>query len=108
MSKHTPGPWYAMTGDTGGIVDQANVFSEHETEGEPTFIADTMGVDDEVPLEQRKANALLIAAAPLMLATLEEIIVECESGPSQALRQTIAKKARAAWRAALSSEKREG
>jgi hypothetical protein len=61
--KATPGPWYALTGDNGGIIDQATVCSEHEMDGEPTFIADTMTVDDEVPLEQRKANAALIAEA---------------------------------------------
>jgi hypothetical protein len=73
MSNHTPGNWYAMTGETGGIVDQANVFSDHETDGEPTFIADTLGIDDEVPLEQRRANAYLIAASKKLLAAAKAV-----------------------------------
>lgn len=89
MSKSncTPGPWYAMTGDTGGIIDQANVFSEHETDGEPTFIADTMGIDDEVPLEERKANARLIAASRGMLDLLKLILsgIERKKIPDQSI-----------------------
>jgi hypothetical protein len=74
MSEHTPGPWYAMTNESGGLFDQANVFSEHDnSDGEPTFIADTLGVDDEIPLEERKANARLIAAALDMLHALEMV-----------------------------------
>jgi hypothetical protein len=67
-----------MLAEHGGISDQANVFSEHETDGEPTFIADTLPIDDEVPLDQRRANALLIAAAPelLEMAKLFEKSVE--------------------------------
>lgn len=74
VGKHTPGPWYAMTRESGGLLDQATVCSEHETDGEPTFIADTMGLDGEVPLEQRKANARLMAAAPDMLKALTDAI----------------------------------
>jgi hypothetical protein len=78
MSGHTPGPWYAMVAETGGMSDQANVFSEYETDGEPTFIADTLPIDDEVPLKQRRANAFLIAAGPelLEMAKLFEKSVE--------------------------------
>jgi hypothetical protein len=67
LMSHTPGNWYAMIAEHGGISDQANVFSDHETDGEPTFIADTLPIDDEVPIEQRRANAFLIAAAPELL-----------------------------------------
>jgi hypothetical protein len=54
-----------MVRENGGVVDQANVFSEHEIGGEPAFICDTLGVgnDNEPKLSQRKANAFLIAAA---------------------------------------------
>lgn len=60
---HTTGQWYAMTHETGGMLDQATVFSERDGGSEPIFIADTWSVDDEIPLEERKANAKLIAAA---------------------------------------------
>lgn len=70
MTEHTPGTWYAMTAETGGIIDQATVFSDHETDGEPTLIANTFGSLDNVPLAQRKANAHLIAAGKEMLAAL--------------------------------------
>lgn len=73
-SAHTKGPWYAMTAETGSMVtDQANVFSQHEIKGEPTFIADTLGVDDDVPLKQRKANAHLISAAPELLELARQL-----------------------------------
>lgn len=67
--KHTPGPWYVMVRETGGIADQANVFSKHEVAGEPAFICDTLGVgnDNEPKLPQRRANAFLIAEAPELL-----------------------------------------
>lgn len=76
MSKHTPGNWYAMIHETGGIIDQATVLSDHETDGEPTFLADTMSIDDEVPLEQRRANALLFAASKNLLAAAIKTVEE--------------------------------
>ncbi len=108
---HTPGPWYAMTGDTGGIVDQANVFSEHETDGEPTFIADTMPVDDEVPLEQRKANAHIIAAGLEMLSALRRaysfILCNGYDKQDQALLNEVAGAIGKAEGRALIAEQRE-
>jgi len=78
MSAHTPGNWYAMTAEHGGVSDQANVFSDHETDGEPTFIADTLPLDDEVPLEQRRANAFLISAAPDLLELAKQFKATAE------------------------------
>ena len=64
MDKNiTPLPWYVMNAETGGTSDQATIFAEHETDGEPTFIADTMGIDEEISPEERRANAALIVRA---------------------------------------------
>lgn len=71
--KHTSGEWYAMTHEVGGILDQASVFSEQGGVG-PVFIADTWSVDDEAPLEERKANARLIAAAPDLVDAVEQAL----------------------------------
>jgi hypothetical protein len=85
--QHTPAPWYAMTAETGGFLDQATVFSEHETDGEPTYIADTMPIDNEVPLTQRKANARLIAAAPDLLAALQAVIAAPITGDHESIQR---------------------
>ena len=61
-AKHTPGPWYATTMGEAGWVD---VFAH----GVDIPIASTRHQDQE-------ANARLIAAAPDLLAALQEI-AEC-------------------------------
>jgi hypothetical protein len=86
--KYTPGNWYAVTGDDGGIIDQATVCSDREKNGEPMFLADTMGLGDpnDVPLEQRKANARMFAASKdLYLAAkkmLQHLNARIDAAPS--------------------------
>lgn len=61
MPQHTPGPWQIMVRDSVGD----NIF----TESKPyRRIANTYGDADEF-----QANARLIAAAPELLAALEEL-----------------------------------
>ena len=62
MSKHTPGPW---------IVDEACLVWA-EAAGEYVALTDH---DDAapIPMEQREANARLIAAAPELLEALEAL-----------------------------------
>lgn len=63
-SKHTPGPWH---------VDGDNVFGQCEN-WFGYLICEPLGGTPE----QAQANAALIAAAPDLLATLEEI-VDCHA-----------------------------
>jgi len=65
-TKHTPGPWKAANADTDASGTFNRILSMSEAEITP---ARAYG-DTE---EQRHANARLIAAAPDMLATLENI-----------------------------------
>ncbi len=65
-TAHTPGPWRIATKDTNRrVVDAA---------GHSTCVASplTRGREDEA-----KANAVLVAAAPDMLAALQRIKAEC-------------------------------
>lgn len=61
-TQHTPGPWEAM--DSGLIYAPPM-----EGDGESILICDVGEIDPSTP--DRAANALLIAAAPAMLAALE-------------------------------------
>lgn len=70
MAQHTPGPWFVEPNDTEGgyliqVEDQLNVASTY------SFSApDREG--------QEAANAVLIAAAPFMLTTLKEALLNAE------------------------------
>ncbi len=62
MSKHTPGPWATDGGDT--VVAMGNQ------------IVVTAPAPDGASREEMKANARLIAAAPDLLAVLENMFTE--------------------------------
>jgi hypothetical protein len=76
MTRHTPGPWYALLDNCGG---GRNIGIEHK--GRFIGIAHTgavrapMTLAGREPIEddEAKANARLIAAAPTMLAALERL-----------------------------------
>lgn len=78
MSKHTPGPW--VVGNVGEVVAGG------------TTLADVYGDD-----EQADVDARLIAAAPDLLAALEDIARGdysdplCKRTPEQRAREAIAK-----------------
>lgn len=70
MNEHTPGPWKAVPAD-GGSGGYA-IWSDSDASGAVIFICDT-GQPFLSDMEQIKANARLIAAAPMLLRALEDI-----------------------------------
>ena len=70
MIKHTPGPWYILGGSgCGGLVATTS------------FGLNIHGADFCIN-ENAKANAILIAAAPDLLATLEVFLERYEDLPA--------------------------
>ena len=74
MTKHTPGPWYV--GGNNGYADMAASITT-DTERIAFVCANPRGYD----------NANLIAAAPAMLAALEEISALLDASPSEGVTQ---------------------
>lgn len=86
MSAYTPGPWAVLDGFPTEIVPEAH---RHRSCGASIYEAEDRdryalriatadlntlsGFAHEIPREQAKANARLIAAAPKLLSALEEI-----------------------------------
>lgn len=62
-THHTPGPWWAETGQNGPPIDQAAVFAQSESD-DAGPIADCRDYDEIRPVVECQANARLIAAAP--------------------------------------------
>lgn len=60
MSKHTPGPWFYAESEVG------TPFVDSESVGDLSAVA--------LPLDEQKANAHLIAAAPDLLEALEDLL----------------------------------
>jgi len=73
-TKHTPGPW---------IVKNELILSEINR----SVIADVLHDADINPLNNRKAHARLIAAAPYLLQTLERIALHAPSLDVQGIRE---------------------
>ena len=69
MTEHTPGPWRAFRGDR--LTAHADDWC---ASAGPTMICSGIGFNDEA-----EANARLIAAAPDLLAALEEALSELET-----------------------------
>lgn len=99
--KHTPGPWHACCLDGpahyvfGPNGDETICGLNHNDPNEPTFDPH-LGV---ITVDQRRANARLIAAAPELLAALESILAEADGGwfsesPVAKQARTAIKKAR--------------
>lgn len=77
MSKHTPGPWSEKFA---AVSDSAVVFAISELgEDFPSPVADCNDFDGERPVDECKANARLIAAAPDMLEALLYVETRCVS-----------------------------
>jgi|SanBayMetagenome_1026888.scaffolds.fasta_scaffold00750_8 hypothetical protein len=64
MSKHTPGPWFYAESEVG------TPFVDSESVGDLSAVA--------LPLDEQKANAHLIAAAPDLLAALEDLLPDLQ------------------------------
>ena len=67
---HTPGPW-SVTGRHGG---STTLVCREDDDGAMTCIAQVE------PITSEQANARLIAAAPALLAALEELVAERSPG----------------------------
>lgn len=67
MSKHTPGPWWL---DDDGFIASGNG-DTYETIADPHC--------SDLDIDEREANARLIAAAPELLEALEELVEQCET-----------------------------
>lgn len=85
QANHTPGPWRVEPKQPG------QDFNEDVFDSKGTFIADCQGRNfremKAVSLEERKANARLIAAAPEMaevLADFYKFLAQISAGPSTA------------------------
>jgi hypothetical protein len=72
-AKHTPGPWAAFGCDVGTLGPRHRVIC---WTGQP-----------EVELEEARANARLIAAAPDMLTALQTIALHISSLDAQGVRE---------------------
>ena len=95
MTEHTPGPWQHLNGDLIGatVRERTAIIADCCTDSGPQ--------GTQVAPDQRDANARLIAAAPDLLAALEEMLqsVTCH-GPDEQVRQLQAE-ARVTARAAI-------
>lgn len=79
MTKHTPGPWVV---DGPGIIrDEASTDGDHI---DASVFGDT--------IEENRANAVLIAAAPEMFEALDEVhrAVYCGNGKGPVMNQVRA------------------
>lgn len=90
MSKHTPGPWVAVT--------RTNAHIEIEAPSQPGYSAKKVAT---VSLTNHEANARLIAAAPLLYEALKmaqfQIENQCDVGVDEWI--ACSKKVRAAIKA---------
>lgn len=72
-AKHTPGPWTAQKGSTLVVAGTVTKNEPWIIQGDVTCVARTDFTDDtEDDHERRVADALLIAAAPDLLAACKE------------------------------------
>jgi hypothetical protein len=80
-SSSTPGPWYATYSKTNEF-EGGNIRADHHVDGDGALLFQTgpMFHDYQVNREEELANLHLAAAAPQMLAALEELVWEFENG----------------------------
>lgn len=67
MFKHTTGPWHITTDLIGVYDEDGRQVASLDSEGSP-----------EIDYDESLANAYLMAAAPEMLAVLEEVLGELD------------------------------
>lgn len=91
MSAHTPGPWI-----------WADKYWVHATMGSQYTICD--GEMYDIPVQERIANARLMAAAPELLEALQEMLANCHDEESSDEIAQAVTKARAAIIKALGAE----
>jgi hypothetical protein len=75
MSKHTPAPWTLGKG-------KVRVRTEKNNDGRSKLIAECYTTGNAVlypPLEEREANARLIASAPELLEALRAFVNVCDN-----------------------------
>jgi len=96
-TKHTPGPWKVYT-DDGSI---GSIVAADDTPIGQAFQVHNLRVDETQ--EERKANARLMAAAPALLASLQDL-VDCERTTAAMWRQARIAIAKAITPAAQESE----
>ena len=77
--KHTPGPWNIDARMDGGKHgDDFTIFAETRVHKNPVFLARVYNAGILAPNDpEREANARLIAAAPGLLTTLEDVELRC-------------------------------
>ncbi len=92
MSAHTPGPWIAEGAEIVALVDP-----EHTA----TYYAPVCTIDDEWSTGIVEANARLIAAAPDLLAALQNMVAHFGHWASQIDMKQIDRDAVAMARAAI-------
>jgi len=70
--KHTPGPWRVNTThlETRVVMADKRIATVHQCITKYDYLS--------VPVQQQVANAQLIAAAPDLLETLENLLLACE------------------------------
>ena len=75
MSHHTPGPWEVLEGKPGFGVNRAHlrVIVRQPDSFVPLYVADCIR---EGSLDETRANARLIAAAPELLAALRNLLAD--------------------------------
>ena len=93
MSKHTPGPWFL--GDGGHLVLASSsdcVAILCDAEGDQFASMNTHSVNTVTP-EQRRANGVIMAAAPDLLEACELVLFALDEAGVECLGKGIAKAA---------------
>ena len=80
MSKYTKGPWTILNGNGDRICAEKNGMLFVQV---ATVDIDSLFPMRRPPIEQRKANARLIAAAPDLLEACEAVQRDCDLGESK-------------------------
>lgn len=80
--KHTPGPWHIGQPLDPTHSSDASIYAEIPSRNNPKWIARIYGEGSASKIvEERNANARLIASAPFLLLAVEEILAELDNRP---------------------------
>ena len=82
ISKHTPGPWIVCT--PSDSTDYLCIEEDSQLVGEASTIAEVNLGGEGISEQIGSANARLIAAAPDLLAALQEIIKQADDPDNEA------------------------
>jgi hypothetical protein len=86
---HTPGPWYAYRAADQGRPDEAPIFVVGPSEFHTVAKVRAGNTDGDLP-KQTEANALLIAAAPELLAALKSFLEPYDGYSYKELQRRVA------------------